>query len=42
MILQALNAYYEHRSQEPDSDMPLAGFSRQKIHFVLNLDADGS
>jgi len=41
MILQALNAYYEHRSQEPDSDMPLAGFSRQKIHFVLNLDADG-
>ena len=21
--------------------MPLAGFSRQKIHFVLNLDADG-
>lgn len=41
MILTALAAYYDRLSQEPEPAVPLAGFSRQKIHFALHIDADG-
>jgi len=42
MILTALADYYERRIQEPDNDLPLSGFSRQKIHFALSLNPDGT
>lgn len=41
MILSSLAAYYDRLSQEPEPVVPLAGFSRQKIHFALHIDADG-
>ena len=41
MILQALNQYYERLRDNPEVDIPLTGFSRQKIHFALLLDRDG-
>lgn len=42
MILSALNNYYERLKSDPKSDIPLRGFSRQKIHFCLVLDSNGS
>ena len=42
MILTALADYYERRCQEDESEMPLSGFSRQKIHFALNLAPNGA
>ena len=42
MILQALNSYYERIASSPGNrDVPLLGFSRQKIHFCLVLNRDG-
>ncbi len=42
MILSALaDYYYDRSSRGTDSNMPLSGFSRQKIHFALALDAAG-
>ena len=43
MILQALNSYYERLVGDPENDeVPMLGFSRQKIHFCLVLDRDGN
>ncbi|EHJ47329.1 CRISPR-associated protein, Csd1 family [Solidesulfovibrio carbinoliphilus subsp. oakridgensis] len=41
MILSSLAAYYDRLSREPEPVVPLSGFSRQKIHFALHIDADG-
>lgn len=41
MILQALNSCYYRLKDNPDVDIPLQGFSQQKIHFVLILDQQG-
>jgi CRISPR-associated protein Csd1 len=41
MILQALNEYYKRLVNDPDSNIPRPGYSRQGIHFCLVLDADG-
>ena len=41
MILAALNQYYERLKNDPDSGIPMLGFSRQKIHFALVLAKDG-
>jgi len=42
VILAALNNYYERLKDNPDSGIPLGGFSRQKIHFALVLDRQGN
>ncbi len=43
MILQALNCYYHRLIADPENGgVPLAGFSRQKIHFCLVLDREGN
>jgi CRISPR-associated protein Csd1 len=41
MILQALNQYYERLKDDPHADIPLFGFGKQKIHFILVVDTDG-
>jgi len=41
MILQALNQYYERLLQKADRDVPLFGFSVQKISFCVVLERDG-
>ena len=41
MILQALNNYYQRLRENPDLDMPLQGFGKQKIHFCLVINKDG-
>ena len=41
MILQALNSCYYRLKDNPDVDIPLQGFSQQKIHFALTLDQQG-
>jgi len=41
MILQALNGYYERLRDNADVDIPLLGFSSQKIHFALLLNRNG-
>ena len=41
MILQALNNYYDRLKDDPSSDIPLQGFSRQKIHFALLINQEG-
>ncbi len=41
MILQALNDYYNRLKEDSSSDIPLRGFSRQKIHFALLLNREG-
>ena len=41
MILQALNAYYERLKNQQDSDIPVQGMSRQKIHFALVINREG-
>ena len=41
MILSALSSYYERLKNDPESGIPLRGFSRQKIHFCLVLDFEG-
>lgn len=42
MILQALNQYYERLKGDPQSDIPLFGFGKQKIHFALVLNEEGN
>lgn len=42
MILSALSHYYERLKNDPQSGIPLRGFSRQKIHFCLVLDSEGN
>ncbi|MBW1699696.1 MAG: type I-C CRISPR-associated protein Cas8c/Csd1 [Deltaproteobacteria bacterium] len=42
MILQALNDYYHRLKNDQDINIPLLGFSEQKIHFVLLLDRQGN
>jgi len=42
MILHALNAYYNRLKEDNDVDIPLLGFSRQKIHFALVIDKAGN
>lgn len=41
MILQALNNYYERLKEDTAVDIPLLGFSSQKIHFALLLNSKG-
>ena len=41
MILQALDQYYERLKDDPQADIPLFGFGKQKIHFALVLNKEG-
>lgn len=41
MILQALNYYYERLKDNPDLDIPILGFGKQNVHFVLVIDGAG-
>jgi len=41
MILPALNNYYDRLRTSADADIPLLGFSSQKMHFALLLNHDG-
>jgi len=41
MILQALNEQYERLKDNPEEDIPLRGFSREKVQFEFVLNADG-
>ena len=41
MILQSLNQYYERLRGDPQADIPLFGFGRQKIHFALVINNVG-
>jgi CRISPR-associated protein Csd1 len=41
VILQSLNQYYERLKDDPQVDIPLFGFGKQKIHFALVLNGDG-
>ena len=41
MILQALNQYYERLKEDPQVDIPLFGFGKQKIHFALVISGEG-
>lgn len=41
MIIQALNEYYQRLKNDSDSNIPLFGFSREKIYFVLVVDKSG-
>lgn len=41
MILQALNLYYKRLADDPEVDIPLLGFGKEKIHFALVLDKNG-
>lgn len=42
MILQALNQYYGRLEADPNAEVVLPGFSRQKISFRVNLLPDGT
>lgn len=42
MILQALNDYYERMASDPESGISPAGFSRQKISFIVVVNPDGT
>ncbi len=41
MILQALNEYYERLKNQPNSEIPVQGMSRQKIHFAIVINKSG-
>lgn len=41
MILQSLNNCYGRLSENPNVNIPLLGFSSQKIHFALLLNREG-
>lgn len=41
MILKALNEYYERLVSDPSVNIPLEGFSREKVHFALVIDKRG-
>lgn len=36
-----MNQYYERLRDDPQADIPLFGFGRQKIHFVLVINNVG-
>lgn len=42
MILQSLNSYYQRLKEDPELNMPPPGFGRQKIHFCLVIDKQGT
>ncbi|MGE3063386.1 MAG: type I-C CRISPR-associated protein Cas8c/Csd1 [bacterium] len=42
MILQALNQYYDRLKEDPESGVPLSGFSREKFSFELVIDNNGN
>lgn len=41
MILHALSDYYDRLKDNSETDIPLLGFGRQKIHFVLVINRSG-
>lgn len=41
MILQALNEQYERLKDNPNEDIPLRGFSREKVQFEFILNTEG-
>lgn len=41
MIIQALDALYGQLADDPDIDIPRAGFSTAKVHYVLVLSPEG-
>jgi len=41
MIIQALNEHYERLKDNPQEDIPLLGFSRRGVSFVLIITRDG-
>lgn len=41
MILQALNSYYNILADDPESGIPLLGYSTGNVSFVLNLSTQG-
>ncbi|MBF0525356.1 MAG: type I-C CRISPR-associated protein Cas8c/Csd1 [Deltaproteobacteria bacterium] len=41
MIMQSLVSYYRRLRDDPEGDIPMLGFSRQKIHFALVINRDG-
>lgn len=41
MILQALHGYYSRLADDPEKEVPVPGFSRQKAHFALVVDKNG-
>lgn len=41
MIIQALNEHYLRLKDIPDEDIPLSGFSREKVQFVLVIKKNG-
>ena len=41
MILHALSDYYNRLKDNSETDIPLLGFARQKIHFVLVINRRG-
>ncbi len=42
MILQALSEEYERLKNNPEEEIPLRGFSREKVYFSLILDKRGT
>lgn len=42
MIIQALNEHYERLKDNPQEDIPLRGFSRRGVSFVLIIARDGT
>ncbi|MCA1986813.1 MAG: type I-C CRISPR-associated protein Cas8c/Csd1, partial [Desulfovibrio sp.] len=41
MIIQALDALYGQLADDPDIDIPRAGFSTAKVHYALVLSPEG-
>ncbi len=41
MMLQALTSYYQRLLEDPDTDVPEPGFSKENIHFELVISASG-
>ena len=41
MIIQALNEHYLRLKNMPDEDVPLSGFSREKVRFALVINGSG-
>jgi len=41
MILQSLVAYYDRRAADSDAALPLLGFERKEIQFLVVLDREG-
>lgn len=41
MILYALKEYYDRKASDPDNDIPLEGFERKEIPFLIVIDKEG-